>query len=367
MLQIFLIVFAIFFLSSMAGIRDSFEASSDSSSLDQLAINITEINPPEKTRLSPFLFYDNHRNAIWTGDITANSSKILEFELNSSRFVIRSLPGVDFVTHIAMDSKGRLWYADPGINSLGEFNPDDGSNRIYPIPSNETSSGIALDDLDNVWIAIPDQNTILEFDTKVDKFNAVNLPPTSSFPLAITSDKYGRVWIAESLGKIASIDPANHDITEFGPARLTFDVPVSILSDPVTGKVYFSEHNAYTVSQFDPVAKTFKRYNMDFGGFPAGLTFDNYDNLWVSQHTLDRIAATDTATGEIKLFDLPQGSLVQWLTSDSDGDILFVDHGSNTLGIIKVLPASVPEFPFAIPILIISLFFLIIFYRIKFR
>lgn len=280
---------AIFLLSGMVEVQDSFEASSNASSMDQLAINITEINPPEKTRLSPFLFYDDHRDVIWTGDITVNSNKILEFELNSSRFVMRSLPEVDFVTHIAMDSKGLLWYIDPGVNSLGEFNPYDGSNNIYPIPSNETSSGIALDNLDNVWIAIPDQNTILEFDTKADKFNAVNLPPTSSFPLAITSDKYGRVWIAESLGKIASVDPANHDITEFGPARLTFSVPVSILSDPVTGKVYFSEHNAYTVSQFDPVAKTFKRYNIDFGGFPAGLAFDNYGNLWVSQHPLTKL------------------------------------------------------------------------------
>lgn len=358
---------AIFLLSGMVEVQDSFEASSNASSMDQLDINITEINPPEKTRLSPFLFYDDHRDVIWTGDITVNSNKILEFELNSSRFVMRSLPEVDFVTHIAMDSKGLLWYIDPGVNSLGEFNPDDGSNNIYPIPSNETSSGIALDNLDNVWIAIPDQNTILEFDTKADKFNAVNLPPTSSFPLAITSDKYGRVWIAESLGKIASVDPANHDITEFGPARLTFSVPVSILSDPVTGKVYFSEHNAYTVSQFDPVAKTFKRYNIDFGGFPAGLAFDNYGNLWVSQHALDKIAVINAVTGQIRQFDLPRGSLVQWLTKDSSGNIMFVDQSSNALGIIKILPASVPEFPFAILVLLSSVISLIIFTKLKFK
>ena len=130
---------------------------------------------------------------------------------------------------------------------------------------------------------------------------------------------------------------------------------------------YLEEHNAYTVSRFDPVAKTFKRYNIDFGGFPAGLAFDNYGNLWVSQHTLDKIAVIDTATSQIRQFDLPRGSLVQYLTNDSGGDITFVDQSSNVLGIIKMLPSSVPEFPFTIQILAIGIFFLMIFYRIKFR
>ena len=97
------------------------------------------------------------------------------------------------------------------------------------------------------------------------------------------------------------------------------------------------------------------------------MAFDNYGNLWVSQHTLDKIAVIDAVTGEIRQFDLPRGSLIQWLTKDSNGDIIFVDQGSNMLGIIKILPASIPEFPFAIPILIISIFFLVIFFRIKFR
>ncbi|MDE1763336.1 MAG: hypothetical protein KGH88_03715 [Thaumarchaeota archaeon] len=146
-----LTVLVIFLVLNVAEIQRSFgEASTSESDLGKLTMNITEINAPEKTRLSPFLFYDNHRNSIWTGDITANSGKILEFELNPSRFVATSLPGVDFVTHIAEDSKGSLWYTDPGTSSLGEFNPDDGSNRLYPIPVNETSSGITLDNLDNV-------------------------------------------------------------------------------------------------------------------------------------------------------------------------------------------------------------------------
>ncbi|MDE1763337.1 MAG: hypothetical protein KGH88_03720 [Thaumarchaeota archaeon] len=168
------------------------------------------------------------------------------------------------------------------------------------------------------------------------------------------------------MGRIAKIDPNSHNVTEFGQSHLTFSVPVSIAADPLTGKIYFSEHNTYTVSQFDPSTETFKRYSVNFGGFPAGLAFDNHGNLWVSQHTLDKIAVIDTVTGQIRQFDLPRGSLVQWLTKDSYGDIMFVDQKSNMLGIVKILTASVPEFPFAIPVLVIGVLFLVIFYRTRF-
>lgn len=337
----------ILFLFSATIVHNAFAQTEETRpDLNQLKVSIKEVKPPENIRLSPFLLYDNHRNVLWTGDITSNSSKIIEFELNSGKFVIHKLAGTYIVEHIAIDSKGNLWYTDPFTNSLGQYDPDSNSNTLYPLPNHATPTGIAIDNSGNSWTTIPEDNKILEFDSQKDKFVTINLPATSSFPFAITSDKSGKIWMVEGLGKIASIDPTSHNVTEYSPSHLTFSLPTSIASDPVTGKIYFSEHNAYDVAEFDPSTKTFtKKYNLDFGGFPSGITFDRYDNLWVSQHTLDKVAVIDTATGQIKQFNLPQGSLVQYLASDSNGNIMYVNQRSNVLGIMTIAITTVPEFP----------------------
>ncbi len=312
--------------------------------LEQLKVNITEFKAPQDVRLSPFLAYDSQKNVMWTGDITSNSSNIIEFDLNSDKFVKHKLTGFDYATHMALDSKETLWYIDPIKNILGHYDPVNNSNKIYLIPHQESPSGLAIDKSDNVWILVPDSSEVLKFDSSIENFSSSL--PVIFYPMSITSDESsGKIWVAEISGKIAVVDPVLNNITEYGTNQVSFTVPTSIVADPRTGKIYFSEHNDYTVSSFDPSSKTFKKYSLDFGGLPAGVVFDNYGNLWVSQHTLDKVAVIDVTTGQVRQFDLPQGSIVQWLEKDSNGDIAFADQNSNTLGIITTSLASVPEFP----------------------
>ena len=65
------------------------------------------------------------------------------------------------------------------------------------------------------------------------------------------------------------------------------------------------------------------------------MLFDNYHNLWIAQHTLDKIALMDPRTGQFREFDIPtKHTWVQWITADSQGKIIMAEQQSSALGVI---------------------------------
>jgi len=206
---------------------------------------------------------------------------------------------------------------------------------------------------------------VLKFDPSIKNFTSINLG-NGSQPLGITIDKSsGQVWIAEGIGKIASVDPNNYKINEYEPTEnnVTLATPTGIISDPETGNIYVSEHDGYAVSVFNPLLKTFKKYTLDSHGLPLGMVFDNYHNLWIAQHTLDKIAVIDLRTGQFREFNVPSSnSFVQWITTDSQGNIIMAEQRANVLGILtttvnptliqdnsqaNTLPAGIPRLGFS--------------------
>ncbi len=333
--------------------------------LDSLTTNIKEFKTSGNNSLPLYPVYDNNRNVIWVGDSVINSSKIFEFDLNSTKFIEHKMDGISIVSAIALDSGDKIWYTDPISKIIGNYDPNDNSNQIYKIPTQGILSGIAIDSLNNIWLIDTTSNEVLKFNPIVKNFTSINLGNDSQ-PLGITIDKSsGLVWIAEGIGKIASIDPNNYKVNEYAPTgnNVTLATPTGIISDSVTGKIFVSEHDGYAVSVFDPLLKSFKKYTLDSNGLPLGMVFDNYHNLWVAQHTLDKIAVVDPRTGQFREFDIPmKNTWVQWLTTDSQGNIIMAEYMTSSLGIITIsvnpelaqnnlqtnnLPAGIPHLGFS--------------------
>jgi copper transport protein len=334
--------------------------------LDSLMANIKEFKMPENNSLPFYPVYDNSRNVVWVGDSLIKSGRIFEFDLNSTKFIEHKIDGINIVSALALDSENKIWYTDPLSELVGNYNPSDNSNQIYKIPTQGILSGIAIDSSDNIWLIDVTNNEVLKFNPIVKNFTSINIGDNSQ-PLGITIDKSsGLVWIAEGNGsKIASIDPNNYKISEYAPTEknVTLATPTGIISDPVTGKIFVSEHDGYAVSVFDPLLKSFKKYTLDPHGLPLGMVFDNYHNLWVAQHTLDKIAIVDPRTGQFREFGVPSSnSFVQWITTDSQGDIIMAEQQANALGIISTsvnptltqdnsqtsnLPAGIPRLSFS--------------------
>ena len=305
--------------------------------LDSLVVNIKEFKTPGNNSLLLYPVYDNSRNVVWVGDSAVNSGRIFEFDLNTTKFIEHKIDGINIVSAIALDSGNKIWYTDPISKSLGNYNPNDNSNNIYKVPTQGIISGIKIDNLNNIWLIDSTSNEVLKFDPAVKNFTSIKLASDSQ-PLGITIDKLtGQIWVAEGVGRIASIDPNNYKIDEYAPKEqnVTLATPTCIISDPETGNIYVSEHDGYAVSVFNPLLKTFKKYTLDSHGLPLGMVFDNYHNLWIAQHTIDKIAVIDPRTGQFREFTIPSSnSFVQWITADSQGNIIMAEQRANVLGIL---------------------------------
>ncbi|TLX85034.1 MAG: hypothetical protein E6K98_01250 [Thaumarchaeota archaeon] len=308
--------------------------------LGNLVTNITEFKTPGNST-PRYPVYDSTRNKIWVGDIMINSGKILEFDLGSDKYTEHKIAGLNSVIYMALDSHDTLWYIDYQRKILGHYSPDDNSNQDYPIPSQGILSSIAIDNNDTIWITSASTNEVLKFNIKTTKFDSIKLANYSD-PLGMAIDNTsGKIWIAEGSGKIVSLDTSNNKIEEYAPTAKNYTLlgPTGIILDPQTGKIYVSEHEGRAVSVFDPLLKTFKRIQLDPDpdDLPFGMAFDKYHNLWVALHTLDKIAILDTRTGEYIEKNIPSpNSSVQWITPDSQGNIVIAEERANALGTITI-------------------------------
>jgi copper transport protein len=305
--------------------------------LSQLQANITEYKMPDSSAQPWYPIYDNIRNVVWFGDYAINTGRIWEFDLVSKQYTEHKINGTYDITFTALDFNNNIWYLDPHSKILGYYEPDSKKEQKYSIPINGTAAGIAMDGSDNPWLIDASNGKVLKFDVSTKTFHTVNLASNSS-PLGISVDQSsGQIWIAESgIGKIANIDPAqNYKITEYSPFNATLTDPQAILFDSVSGKVFISEHEGKAISVFDPLIKTFQKYETDPNGLPFGMAFDANHDLWLAQHTLNKIAVIDPRTGKTNEFDIPtQSSFTQWITTDSQGDIILAEQRANALGIL---------------------------------
>jgi copper transport protein len=307
--------------------------------VSQISANIQEYKLPDNQSLPLYPIYDKDRNVIWVGDTKIKSGKIIEFNLDSKKYTEHSIDGTNIITYAALDTQGNLWYVDPITRILCHFNPSDNSNQIYHVPISAILSGLAIDNSGNVWLTASNTSELVKFNPNANNFTSIELA-AGSVPLGIAIDKSsGQIWIAESgTGKLTNIDPSNnYKITEYGPTQEnnTLASPTALLVDPLTGKVFVSEHDGAAVSVFDPLLKTFTRYQLDSQGLPFGMAFDSNHDLWIAQHTLNKIAVLDARTGETNEFDIPSpSSFTQWITSDSQGNIIMAEQRANAIGIV---------------------------------
>ncbi|CUR52092.1 putative Copper resistance family protein [Nitrosotalea devaniterrae] len=307
--------------------------------LNSIQIDIKEYKTPGNSSTPRYPVYDSSRNKIWVGDTSLNSGKILDFDLGTKKYTEHKIEGLNSIVYSALDSHDTLWYIDYTRKMLGHYNPDDNSNMEYPIPNKDFLTSMAIDSNDTIWIT-SHTNDILKFEPKTTKFDAIKLPDKSD-PLGITIDNTaGKIWIAEGIGKLSSLDISTSKVTEFSPSgNYTMEGPTAIISDPETGKVYISEHEGHAVSVFDPLLKTFKKIQLDPApdNLPYGMAFDEYHNLWVAQHTIDKISIIDPRTGDIIEKNMPSSNTwVQWLASDSQGNIIMAEERANALAIATI-------------------------------
>ena len=278
------------------------------------------------------------------------ASRILEFNLTAGKFIEYKLNGTSIVTVMAFDhNNNQIWYIDPLLKRLGHYYPSSNTSKLYDIPTRGTISRIAVDLNNNVWLTSSDSNELLRFNSQAKNFTMFNLPTVNAMPIGILLDKStGMIWIAEGIGKLASIDPIkNYKINEYPMTTATnnntYYFPTELFMNTVAGdNLYVSDHDNHTVSVFDPKLKTFKTYPVfNPNALPFGLAMDNYGYLWVAEHTTNKIAVIDPETGLSRQIEIPKANpYIQFLTSYSNGNIWFAEQQGNSLDVITHSPVK---------------------------
>ncbi|WP_166286197.1 hypothetical protein, partial [Candidatus Nitrosotalea sp. FS] len=311
--------------------------------LSNLQIDITEYKTPGNST-PRYPVYDSSRNKIWVADTTLHSNKILDFDLETKKITEHRIDGLTGAVYSALDSHNTLWYMDYTKKMLGHYNPDDNSNKEYPIPDQGILTSMSIDNNDTIWITSTNLNTfaaeILKFNSSTTQFDSIKLPDKSDPQGMAIDNTLGKIWIAEGIGKISSFDISNNKVTEFTPPEnYTMKAPTAIIIDPQTGKIYISEHEGEAISVFDPLFKTFAKIQLDpnKANLPYGMAFDKYHNIWVAQHAIDKISIIDPSTGEVIEKNIPSSNTrVQWLASDSQGNIIMAEEGANATAIATI-------------------------------
>jgi copper transport protein len=320
--------------------------------MSSLEFALKEYKIPDKS-LPLYPLFDAKRHSVWVGDTLPQSGRIWQLDVVSGNYTMHKIENANLITQMVLDSgSGGLWYIDPTKGILGIYNLENKSTKQFAIPEKGVVSGLAIDNNGNLWMPVVQPNKVVKFDPAGEKFSTVDIPTPEAQPAGIKSDSSGNVWLAESIGKIAMIDPATGNITEFEPkGQNKLEVPTAVFPDPRTGSIFIAEHEGHTVTVLHPLFETFGEYpvlNQD--GLPFGMAMDSYDNLWYAEHVIDRLAVIDPRTGQGTEVQIPtSGSTVQWLTSDDQGRIWFAEQRGGALGTITIttknpsLPASSHE------------------------
>jgi copper transport protein len=73
------------------------------------------------------------------------------------------------------------------------------------------------------------------------------------------------------------------------------------------------------------------------------MTADRYGNIWFAQHTVDNLAVYDPQNNNLIEVPIPTTtSFAQFVTSDNDQNVWFVEQKGNKLGMVKI--SETPSF-----------------------
>ncbi|MDE1866761.1 MAG: hypothetical protein KGI08_03500, partial [Thaumarchaeota archaeon] len=248
------------------------------------------------------------------------------------------ISGTNIITWMALDGKNNIWYVDPITKILGNYSPNDDSNKQYKIPTSGIISGLTIDKMNNPWLIAANEDKVLKFDSQAETFTVLSLP-NGSEPLGITTAQdSGVIWIVESgSGQIAEINPTNSSITQHDPKINATQADLTgIIEAPRDGVVYVTEHEGHGLLVFYSLIHLFKQYTLDQNpsNLPFGMTIDNNDYLWIAQHTYDKITTLDPNNGQYVQIDIPsKNSFTQWLVFTDKG-VVIAEQRSHSLGLI---------------------------------
>ncbi|MGQ0605752.1 MAG: copper resistance CopC/CopD family protein [Candidatus Nitrosotenuis sp.] len=304
--------------------------------ISELKIDTTEYELPESA--APLYPAYDGDDTIWISD--SSQPKLWKFSISEKQFAQYKFEGKTTV-FLKLDGN-KVWFTDTPDSKIGYFNIKLEQFHTIPLPIKSIPISLETDNDGNLWIALVDQHMLLKYDVESEEFHEYKIPTNPAGPVALTRDQNGMIWFAESQGgKIGVINPTTGIIQEFIPSE-PLKEPFFLLFDQ-DGTMLISEHTALRILRFDPYLETFSSVVTvtDTNALPFALALDKFRNIWIAQHTVDKLGIYDPQKRGFAELNIPtQTTFTQFLISDKDGNVWFVEQRSNKLGHVAISEIS---------------------------
>ncbi len=251
---------------------------------------------------------------------------------------------------VAVDGGGKVWFTMPVTNTIGRYNPTDGTVRQWPVPT--ASAGpwdLDIDANGKVWFTEHYVNKIGAFTFATQTFKEVATPATNSNPYGITVDAADNVWFTENTDSVAriakyttggSLKEYKIRTTATGGTGLT---PHRIAVD-AAGKIWWSEGWVHAIGKLDP-AKASPGTNLGVteyfytpacggcGSHTSGIAADHHGLIWLTDSLQNTFGSFPAAGGSFSFYNSPGSHPHDGLNVDAQDRVWFDEEFANRLAV----------------------------------
>jgi virginiamycin B lyase len=295
---------------------------------------------------------------------------------------------------IAVDNNAsKVWYISTKNGILGSYNTKENRfdhertipiwrSRQNPIDFSQVWT-LKVDRENNIWFTDEKQNAIWRYNNLLKTFEIFNIPEISksfgtTYPVSMDFDSSGNIYLvgirSPSLW-FANVTEMRNGTSD-GISRIPIPLQGFVGIDPdliSTGSVIVDENNntvwlsmlAFAkkgqIFKYDTNSKTFKVFELppDINS-PVGITLDNNDDIWVTDHGTSIFYKLDHSNGRITKFVTSQASsrvfgrnstseegaytLPYWIQKGSNGSIWFNEHTGNKIAVFNPINMTLVEY-----------------------
>jgi virginiamycin B lyase len=295
---------------------------------------------------------------------------------------------------IAVDNNAsKVWYISTKNGILGSYNTKENRfdhertipiwrSRQNPIDFSQVWT-LKVDRENNIWFTDEKQNAIWRYNNLLKTFEIFNIPEISksfgtTYPVSMDFDSSGNIYlvgIRSSSLWFANVTEMRNGTSD-GISRIPIPLQGFVGIDPdliSTGSVIVDENNntvwlsmlAFAkkgqIFKYDTNSKTFKVFELppDINS-PVGITLDNNDDIWVTDHGTSIFYKLDHSNGRITKFVTSQASsrvfgrnstseegaytLPYWIQKGSNGSIWFNEHTGNKIAVFNPINMTLVEY-----------------------
>ena len=278
--------------------------------------------------------------ALWFSEQSVNklgrldpaTGKIREFPLKTANTGPHGL---------VADRDGNIWYTGNYAGLIGKLDPRTGDVTEYKMPDRLASDPHTpvFDQSGILWFTVQGGDMVGRLDPHTGKIDLKKVPTKEALPYGMGVNSKGIPFFCEfGSNKMAKIDPATMDITEYNLPQGTRPRRMAIAADD---RVYFTDFDGGHLGRLDPATGAVKMWPSPGGpqSSPYGMTITPDGMVWYSEAgvTPNTIVRFDVRTETFAVKTIPSGGgVVRNMAATPDGRVYIACSGVNKIGIVEV-------------------------------